>query len=92
MVRRSDGCNWSSGTPVICNLTSDLGDYLIDGYNSYIVNNVNKQEIFEVFNKVLNVNLSKRKELYLNARNTAEKYFNYKNYENSVINFIVNKN
>lgn len=37
-----------SGTPVIANLTSDLGNYLVDGKTGFVVKEPNEESIYEV--------------------------------------------
>lgn len=74
----------STATPVICNITSDLGKYLVDGENSFIIKSLEPNEIARVFKKVIKLDLNERKKLFENARKTAEEFFNYKNYENNL--------
>lgn len=46
-----------SGTPVIANLTSDIGDYLIDGETGFVVDEPSEAAVYRVIHdKVLNLN------------------------------------
>ncbi|MDT9702077.1 glycosyltransferase, partial [Streptomyces sp. P17] len=63
----------SVGTPVIANLTSDLGVYLKHGINGYICKDDSIGSLVDVLISSINNN-----DLYAmrtNARETAEKYF-----------------
>lgn len=69
-----------SGTPVICNLSSDLGEYLIDGENAVIVRDMKPESIVEALRLAINIPIEKRKEMHLKARKTAEEFFDYRKY------------
>ncbi len=69
-----------SGTPVICNLSSDLGEYLADGENSIIVKSMEAAAIVEALKRAIDTSVDKRKEMQANARSTAERYFDYRKY------------
>jgi len=72
----------SSGTPVISNITGDIGLYLKDGYNGYVSNGIDKESIIAVFDKVLkNKDLNTMRK---NARETALNGFDYSNYLDEV--------
>ncbi len=74
----------SAGTPMITNLTSDLGDYLIDGENSIIVENYSKMAFAKAISRAANTNKKDRDKMQKNARKTAEKHFDYRVYENEL--------
>ena len=75
----------SFGTPVICNNTGDIGLYIKDKENGFICDANNVSQTFEVINKLTNEEYNK---LRVNARNTALKYFDYRNYIQDVKDFI----
>lgn len=77
-----------TGTPVICNLTSDLGDYCNDGMNSIIVRGESKEEIVIALRKAIHTSYAKRIEMCINARKTAEKYFDYRVFINELKNIV----
>lgn len=70
-------------TPIIANLTSDIGKYLIDQVNGFIVKNYSKESCYEVFKNI--VSLFKENKLDIdmlskNAFDTCIKSFNYLDY------------
>lgn len=77
----------AAGTPVISNLTSDLELYLNDS-NSIIVENCTVESVSAALRKVLCMDDSKSIDMKKNARDTAERFFNYKIYENILDSFI----
>ena len=66
------------GTPVIVNLTSDLGKYIIDGKNGFIVKDCSSEELKIVIERVLEIDNIKI--INENARHSAEENFDYRNY------------
>ena len=70
----------ATATPVIANITSDLGLYLKDGKNSLTVNSCLAEELAKVLEKALTLTSDEKKQMCQNARMTAEKYFDYRNY------------
>ena len=69
-----------SGTPVICNLSSDLGDYLIDGTNSILSDSIEPEIICKAIRRAAELSPEKRNQMKSEARNTAVKSFDYRNY------------
>lgn len=65
----------SCSTPMICNLTSDMGQYLVDGYNSLIVKDCDPKQLTEVIRRALRTGLEQRMEMSNHAFKTASKYF-----------------
>jgi glycosyltransferase involved in cell wall biosynthesis len=61
------------GTPVIANLTSDLGRYLKDGFNGFVCPNSDIDSLLEVIKRCSQHN--GREGMRLRARETAESYF-----------------
>ena len=68
----------SYGTPVIVNLTSDLGKYIIDGKNGFIVKDCSSEELKIVIEKVIKHKYNQS--IYSNARELAEKSFDYRKF------------
>ena len=68
----------SVGTPVICNFSSDLGDFLSDGINCIEVKNCNEEDMSEAVARILKLNESALKELSVNARKLAVEKFDYR--------------
>lgn len=62
----------SLGVPVATNLTSDIGLYLRDGHNGFIIEDNSKQAIETVIRKMLMLSLGQKKAMKVNAVRTAE--------------------
>lgn len=69
-----------TGTPVICNVTSDLGKYIIDMNNGIIADDCSADSLANSLLKAIRLNLNERKQMQLNARKSAEMHFDYKKY------------
>lgn len=65
----------SLGVPVTTNLTSDLGQYLKDEYNGFIVEDGSKQAIEVSIRKMLKLSLEQKKIMKKNAIKTAQENF-----------------
>jgi glycosyltransferase involved in cell wall biosynthesis len=78
----------ATGTPIICNISSDLADYLIDGENSLIVKNCTAEEFAITLRKALSLNKEEKQKMFVNARETAKEFFDYRKYENEFNTFL----
>ncbi len=78
----------ASGTPVICNFTSDLNLYLKDGYNSVIVDSCSRDACADALRRVVKLSLEERLKMRCSARKTAEENFNWKLYVEPISKFI----
>ncbi len=78
----------STGTPVICNLTSDLGLYLHNNFNSIIIEDCSAKACLNALRVVLSLSEDELSALSSEARNTALEYFDWENYSDSFINFV----
>ena len=78
----------AAGTPVITNLTGDIGLYLKDNSNGFIVNKDIIYSLENIFTKIININKEDKSKMRENARQTAEKYYDYRNYKDKMINFL----
>ena len=79
------------GTPVICNISSDLGKYLKNADNAYIVRSCDPNSFCSAIRAFLNTDLTQRIEINKNARDTAEKYFDSKGYRQTLVSFVFSK-
>lgn len=70
----------SSGTPPICNISSDLGLYLKDGENAYIAKDHSPESVKEVLERAMAATASDRNKMRSAARKTAEENFDYSKY------------
>lgn len=80
-----------SGTPVICNLTSDLGKYVTDGLNGFIVSENSVEACMTTLkDKVLPLSRSQIQEMKQNAKEIGLKKFDYRNFVIPLDRFINN--
>lgn len=82
------GESMAAGTPVISNLTGDIGLYLQDRRNGFVLHDTSENSLERVLKTVLSLSNDEKRTMRLNARTTAEKYFNYKMYVDSFFNLI----
>lgn len=75
-------------TPVICNITSDLGMYARDGINSIIVNDISSDEIAKALRRVISLSYEEKSAMRINARKTATECFDYKIYADDFMTFV----
>lgn len=74
------------GVPAICNLFSNIGDYLIDGQNAIVVSN--KVNFDSTFRKIMSLDVTDVLQMKKKARETAESAFDYNNYKTDYLSFI----
>lgn len=70
----------ATGTPVILNLTSDLGNYIHDMQEGLIVHNCSAIEFAKTLKRALNLNRTQREIMSNRARLCAEINFDYRIY------------
>lgn len=68
------------GTPVICNLTSDLGDYIHDGQEGLICQGHTLDAIMTVMERAIQLSTKQKRSMRYAARAQAEHSFDYRNY------------
>ena len=76
-------------TPVIANITSDLGRYLVDGYNSLVVPESSVDALVPVLRRAIAMSLEQREEMCKNACDTALNRLHYSNFIDD-LNYIIN--
>lgn len=78
--------SFAHATPVICNLSSDIGLYLKDGYNGFIVDGFDSESIARKMQSIIDLNLSfeEIKKMSDHARDTAIDSFDYHLFINSL--------
>ncbi len=81
----------ATGTPVMCNITSDLQDYLVDGQNSIIVEACTPEAFKVALQRALALSWVEKQAFCLKARKTAEEYFDYRNFISQFDSFICEK-
>lgn len=78
----------ATGTPVICNITSDLGDFLTDGKDALIVHSGSPSDFKDTIQRALKLSPTEKQLMFRNARKTAEYNFDYKIYSEQFNSFI----
>lgn len=76
------------GTPVICNITSDLGEYIRDGMEGLICRNESVAACVEVIERAIRLRTGQREAMRRAARTRAERSFDFRNYSESLNRFI----
>lgn len=67
------------GTPVVCNLSSDLEDYLEDGINAFVIPGHKPEDVRVTILRIIK-NGKPSVDMRMAARDSAEKCFDYHNY------------
>lgn len=75
-------------TPVICNLTSDLNQYLIDNLNCLIVHDHTSGGFSEALKRAWHLSNAEKANMRIEARKCAEIYFDFRTYTNAVHDFL----
>lgn len=75
------------GTPVITNNTGDVGLFLKDGENGFMLSDNTTEAVCECFEKIIGINIDKYSQMRCFARKTAEENFDYRTYIDDVSQF-----
>ena len=78
----------SNATPILCNLSSDLGEYLIDGENAILAKDHEPDSLAEAIYRAMQLTGDDKRRMSECARDTAEKFFDYRKYSESLYEFI----
>jgi glycosyltransferase involved in cell wall biosynthesis len=68
----------AKGTPLLCNLTTDLGDYIRDGENGLIVPALTAEDLADTLVRAAQLPTAQRTAMRAAARRTAETDFDYR--------------
>ena len=79
-------------TPVFCNITSNIDDYLTNGLNSVIVSSPTKEDCLDNLLKILELDKQELLDMSLCAYKTANKNLATDNYSQDLIKFVLNIN
>ena len=74
----------ASATPPICNLTSDLGDYITDMVNGIVVENCTSKDFSLSVKRALKLTNEEKDNMKKMSRITAEKNFDYRIYSEKI--------
>ncbi len=80
--------SFAAGVPMIANITGDIGTYLKDGVNGIVVEDDTVKACTEALRRALNL-LDKNDSLRERAKQTAELYFDYRQYINSMKGYLL---
>lgn len=75
-------------TPVVCNITSDLGDYLDDGVNSLIVKDYTAETFKNAIQSALKLNKNRLINMSEQAYKTAQEKLSLEAFENEFVDFV----
>lgn len=73
---------------MLCNISSDLGMYLKDGYNAVIIQDEGVTSLKQGFERVAKMDKSEIFQLRTNAQKTAVDCFDYRNYIDTIYSLI----
>lgn len=76
------------GVPVICNLTSDIGLYVKDGYEGIVVPDCSPEAFAGGIHRILSLSLNERLAMCQHARKRAVESFDYRNWVTPLGEFI----
>ena len=76
------------GTPVICNLTSDLHKYIQDGISGIVCKDHQVESLISAFTRVENMSPQEIYDISQRTREIAEASFDYRSYVSVLDNFI----
>jgi glycosyltransferase involved in cell wall biosynthesis len=80
----------ANGTPVIANLTSDLGAYLSDGINGWVCRDHSAEAFAETLQRAILLSPTERQEMRHAARKEAENAFDFRNHTVLLNSFLKN--
>lgn len=82
--------SFTSGTPVIANLTSDIGNYLKDGITGFVVQEPSEESVYHILkDRVLNISRVEIELMRQNVKDVA-KQFDYHSYVEPIGEFMAN--
>ena len=82
------GESMACGTPVIANITSDLGKYILDGKTGIVCRDESPEACAEAFRKALMLNRNDLTRMRKFALEMAKTRFDYSNYLDAIGNFL----
>lgn len=76
------------GTPVICNITSDLGEYIEDGAEGILCADYQPESLMAAMERALALPVAERRAMRVAARARAEAAFDYRQYVAPLTDFL----
>lgn len=78
------GESMAVGTPIITNNTGDISMYLNTGENGFIIPSLVENDLYQTLKKICSLSNCEMVAIRKNARKTAEKYFDYRVYQEKI--------
>ncbi len=78
----------SNATPMICNISSDLDDYLINGKNAVIAASHESKDLCDAIRRAISLTATEKQKMSSEALNSAKLHFDYRNYVDALKQFI----
>ena len=78
----------SNATPMLCNISSDLEEYLIDGNNAIIAASHKPDDLLDAIRRAMSLSAAEKQKLSSEALQTAKRFFDYKNYIEELRRFL----
>lgn len=78
----------AAGTPVITNDTGDISLIVKNGENGFLINSLDINQIFKVFEKCINISEHKYRNMRIASRNSAERLLHYSQYTKEINEFL----
>jgi glycosyltransferase involved in cell wall biosynthesis len=78
----------ANSTPVLCNLSSDLGLYLRDGENAILASDHTPQAVALAMERAAGLSFEERKGMCEAAHNTAKVKFDYRQYQDALASLL----
>lgn len=82
------GESMACGTPVIANITSDLGKYILDGKTGIVCRDETPEACAEAFRRALATSEAERREMRLETLAMAKQAFDYRAYSEAIEKFL----
>jgi glycosyltransferase involved in cell wall biosynthesis len=76
--------SFAAGTPVICNNTGDIGLYLKNKVNGFLLDDSSPETIKNTFEEIINSIQAEREQMRKQARWTAENSFDFRRYSGTI--------
>ena len=78
----------ANATPMLCNLSSDLDEYLVDGYNAILAKDHTPEELAVALRRALLLSPQEKNQMSVQALKTAKDRFDYHEYVDELCGFI----
>lgn len=85
--------SWGYGVPVVANYSSDLKDYMFEGYNAIVSSSSSPNDFRDAVARAININRVAMIEMRKNSRFTSETKLDYRQYQSGLLEYLgISKN